>query len=76
MATAAPAADCRRRAVLPAALSKTSAAFLFLSVVVVGAVLIEDLKDGNSRVTWLDREPYAYWKGNPSVCDTTGVGQV
>jgi hypothetical protein len=69
MATAAPAADCRRRAVLPAA-------FLFLSVVVVGAVLIEDLKDGNSRVTWLDREPYAYWKGNPSVCDTTGVGQV
>jgi hypothetical protein len=38
MATADPAADCRRRAVLPAALSKTSAAFLFLSVVVVGAV--------------------------------------
>jgi hypothetical protein len=32
--------------------------------------LIEDLKDGNSRVTWLDREPYAYWKGNPSVSVT------
>jgi hypothetical protein len=29
--------------------------------------LQEDLKDGNNRVKWMDREPYAYWKGNPSV---------
>ncbi|GJN26893.1 hypothetical protein PR202_gb14860 [Eleusine coracana subsp. coracana] len=32
--------------------------------------LLEDLKDGNNRVRWLDREPYAYWKGNPSVSVT------
>jgi hypothetical protein len=32
--------------------------------------LLEDLKDGNNRVKWLDREPYAYWKGNPSVSVT------
>ncbi|XP_062184736.1 uncharacterized protein LOC133888482 isoform X2 [Phragmites australis] len=32
--------------------------------------LQEDLKDGNNRVRWLDREPYAYWKGNPSVSVT------
>ncbi|GJN02226.1 hypothetical protein PR202_ga19556 [Eleusine coracana subsp. coracana] len=32
--------------------------------------LLQDLKDGNNRVRWLDREPYAYWKGNPSVSVT------
>jgi hypothetical protein len=40
MATAAPAAtDCRVRTVLAAALSRTTAAFLFLSVVAVGVVV-------------------------------------
>ncbi|XP_062226267.1 uncharacterized protein LOC133924648 isoform X2 [Phragmites australis] len=41
MATAAPAAgaDCWQRTVVVATLSRTSAAFLFLSVVVVGAVV-------------------------------------
>uniref|UniRef100_A0ACD5V464 Uncharacterized protein n=1 Tax=Avena sativa TaxID=4498 RepID=A0ACD5V464_AVESA len=29
--------------------------------------LKKDLKNGNSRVTWSDREPYAYWKGNAAV---------
>lgn len=32
--------------------------------------LKEDLKAGNNRVRWMDREPYAYWKGNPSVSAT------
>uniref|UniRef100_A0A0D9W7J9 Glycosyl transferase CAP10 domain-containing protein n=1 Tax=Leersia perrieri TaxID=77586 RepID=A0A0D9W7J9_9ORYZ len=32
--------------------------------------LRKDLKDGNSRVRWLNREPYAYWKGNPAVAVT------
>jgi len=32
--------------------------------------LQEDLKDGNNRVRWMNREPYAYWKGNPSVSAT------
>ncbi|KAG2567671.1 O-glucosyltransferase rumi homolog isoform X1 [Panicum virgatum] len=32
--------------------------------------LQEDLKDGNNRARWMDREPYAYWKGNPSVSAT------
>ncbi|WVZ86540.1 hypothetical protein U9M48_033300, partial [Paspalum notatum var. saurae] len=32
--------------------------------------LQQDLKDGNNRVRWMDREPYAYWKGNPSVSAT------
>lgn len=25
------------------------------------------LKEGNKRVKWEDRVPYAYWKGNPHV---------
>ncbi|KAM0880363.1 hypothetical protein ACQ4PT_033628 [Festuca glaucescens] len=29
--------------------------------------LQKDLDAGNSRVRWMDREPYAYWKGNPDV---------
>lgn len=32
--------------------------------------LRKDLKDGNNRVRWSDREPYAYWKGNPAVAVT------
>ncbi|EEC77702.1 uncharacterized protein [Oryza sativa Japonica Group] len=32
--------------------------------------LRQDLKDGNNRVKWLDRVPYAYWKGNPAVAVT------
>jgi len=40
MATAAPAAaECRVRTLLAAALSRTTAAFLFLSVVAVGVVI-------------------------------------
>ena len=33
-------------------------------------VLRSELKDGNGRVRWMDREPYAYWKGNPAVATT------
>jgi hypothetical protein len=29
--------------------------------------LQKDLDAGNKRVRWIDREPYAYWKGNPDV---------
>lgn len=29
--------------------------------------LQKELKDGNNKVRWLDREPYAYWKGNAAV---------
>ncbi|WOL06066.1 O-glucosyltransferase [Canna indica] len=29
-----------------------------------------ELKEGNDRVKWRDREPYAYWKGNPAVAIT------
>ncbi|XP_031393013.1 O-glucosyltransferase rumi homolog isoform X2 [Punica granatum] len=32
--------------------------------------LLEDLKEGNRRTKWVDREPYAYWKGNPEVAKT------
>lgn len=27
----------------------------------------KDLKEGNKKVKFTDREPYAYWKGNPLV---------
>ncbi|XP_020115024.1 O-glucosyltransferase rumi homolog [Ananas comosus] len=30
-------------------------------------LLLEDLRKGSERVKWKDREPYAFWKGNPSV---------
>ncbi|KAL6911895.1 hypothetical protein ACP4OV_000700 [Aristida adscensionis] len=30
-------------------------------------VLRKELNGGNKRVRWLEREPYAYWKGNPDV---------
>ncbi|TVU29047.1 hypothetical protein EJB05_20589 [Eragrostis curvula] len=29
--------------------------------------LRKELDRGNKKVKWLDREPYAYWKGNPDV---------
>ncbi|KAK4436300.1 O-glucosyltransferase rumi [Sesamum alatum] len=32
--------------------------------------LTEELKEGNKRSTWTDREPHAYWKGNPTVAPT------
>ncbi|PIN22272.1 Endoplasmic reticulum protein EP58, contains filamin rod domain and KDEL motif [Handroanthus impetiginosus] len=32
--------------------------------------LLKDLKEGNWRSRWTEREPYAYWKGNPSVAAT------
>ncbi|GAV62089.1 Glyco_transf_90 domain-containing protein, partial [Cephalotus follicularis] len=28
--------------------------------------LLEDFIEGNKRTTWMEREPHAYWKGNPS----------
>ncbi|KVI04708.1 Lipopolysaccharide-modifying protein [Cynara cardunculus var. scolymus] len=32
--------------------------------------LLKDLEEGNMRTKWIDREPYAYWKGNPVVAET------
>ncbi|KAE8022532.1 hypothetical protein FH972_008324 [Carpinus fangiana] len=32
--------------------------------------LLRDLKEGNKRIRWMDRKPYAYWKGNPVVAVT------
>ncbi|KAL8519336.1 hypothetical protein ACS0TY_010321 [Phlomoides rotata] len=32
--------------------------------------LSKDLKEGNKRTQWTEREPYAYWKGNPAVAAT------
>ncbi|XP_039046526.1 O-glucosyltransferase rumi homolog isoform X2 [Hibiscus syriacus] len=32
--------------------------------------LLNDLMEGNQRVKWEEREPYAYWKGNPEVAET------
>lgn len=29
---------------------------------------VRDIKEGNKKIKWEEREPYAYWKGNPSVC--------
>ncbi|KAL1565562.1 hypothetical protein AAHA92_07764 [Salvia divinorum] len=33
-------------------------------------VLSKELKEGNMRTRWRDREPYAYWKGNPVIAGT------
>ncbi|KAI4347546.1 hypothetical protein L6164_008351 [Bauhinia variegata] len=33
-------------------------------------LLLEELKEGNKRRSWMKREPYAYWKGNPTVAET------
>ncbi|KAL1549876.1 protein O-glucosyltransferase 1-like isoform X1 [Salvia divinorum] len=30
--------------------------------------VLKDIKEGNKKIKWEDREPYAYWKGNPDVC--------
>jgi len=30
------------------------------------------LKEGNKKVKWEDRVPYAYWKGNPHVSPIRG----
>lgn len=32
--------------------------------------LSKDLKKGNEKMKWTEREPYAYWKGNPVVAET------
>ncbi|KAK9927244.1 hypothetical protein M0R45_024437 [Rubus argutus] len=32
--------------------------------------LLKDVKKGNQRRKWMEREPYAYWKGNPFVAET------
>ncbi|EEF51389.1 protein O-glucosyltransferase 2 [Ricinus communis] len=32
--------------------------------------IVKDLKEGNQRSKWKEREPYAYWKGNPNVAET------
>lgn len=31
---------------------------------------MKDLKKGNDRSKWMEREPYAYWKGNPFVAES------
>ncbi|KAL8090523.1 hypothetical protein AgCh_039828 [Apium graveolens] len=32
--------------------------------------LLKDLKEGNTRISWMDRDHFAYWKGNPVVTKT------
>ncbi|XVF12496.1 hypothetical protein REPUB_Repub08aG0123900 [Reevesia pubescens] len=32
--------------------------------------LLNDLMEGNKRMGWDEREPHAYWKGNPNVAQT------
>ena len=32
--------------------------------------LLDELREGNKRTRWTNREPYAYWKGNPVVPKT------
>lgn len=29
--------------------------------------LKQDIQEGNRRIKWKDREPYAYWRGNTKV---------
>lgn len=31
---------------------------------------MKEIKEGNKRTKWVDREPYAFWKGNPTVAGT------
>ncbi|CAH9109684.1 unnamed protein product [Cuscuta europaea] len=33
-------------------------------------VLSKELVQGNRKISWVEREPYAYWKGNPEVAET------
>ncbi|XP_065869749.1 uncharacterized protein [Euphorbia lathyris] len=32
--------------------------------------LLEELKEGNNKMRWMEREAYAFWKGNPTVAET------
>ncbi|XP_027102527.1 uncharacterized protein [Coffea arabica] len=32
----------------------------------------KDIKEGNKKIRWKDREPYAYWRGNPHVAPWRG----
>ncbi|KAE8736434.1 heavy metal-associated isoprenylated plant protein 26-like [Hibiscus syriacus] len=32
--------------------------------------LLNDLMEGNQRTKWDEREPHAFWKGNPAVAET------
>ncbi|CAK9318276.1 unnamed protein product [Citrullus colocynthis] len=32
--------------------------------------ILKDIKEGNKKMEWMKREPYAYWKGNPTVAYT------
>ena len=32
-------------------------------------MILREMKEGNTNVKWMEREPYAYWKGNPFVVD-------
>lgn len=34
--------------------------------------LKEDMKEGNQRIKWEDREPYAFWKGNTKLSAARG----
>lgn len=32
--------------------------------------LSKELKKANQKIKWSNKEPYAYWKGNPYVAET------
>ncbi|KAJ9681529.1 hypothetical protein PVL29_020414 [Vitis rotundifolia] len=32
--------------------------------------ILEEIKEGNKRIEWRDRVPYAYWRGSPYVAPT------
>lgn len=34
--------------------------------------MLRDIKEGNEKRKWKDREPYAYWSGNPDVAPWRG----
>lgn len=34
--------------------------------------MLEALKESNNKTKWKDREPYAYWRGNPYVSPRRG----
>ncbi|CAI9101803.1 OLC1v1039218C1 [Oldenlandia corymbosa var. corymbosa] len=34
--------------------------------------ILKEIKEGNKKIKWKDREPYAYWKGNPHVAGWRG----
>ncbi|PON86429.1 Lipopolysaccharide-modifying protein [Trema orientale] len=31
--------------------------------------MLKEIKEGNEKIKWMEREPYAYWKGNPHVAE-------